>query len=163
MRSILTWQGHGWLCLPARIYLGCIFLLACVHKIAHPGSFAIDIDTYDILPIQAVNLMAITLPWVELVVGLFLLLGVATRAAAMAGAGMLVMFLAAVLVALARGMDMSCGCFASQAVANEDPISYWTILRDSAWLVTAMYIAVFDRRAIGLARLAEGLLYKPHK
>ena len=68
-----------WLALaavPLRWYVGGLFLLASVHKIAHPRAFALDIATYDVLPLQLVYLLAIRLPYVELVAGLLLLLGV---------------------------------------------------------------------------------------
>ena len=60
MNRLLAWAGHGWLALPARWYLGFVFLLACQHKIAHPGAFALDVATYGILPLSLVNLMATT-------------------------------------------------------------------------------------------------------
>ena len=55
--------------------------------------------------------------------------------------------------ALYQGLDMSCGCFASQAAAEDDPISWHTLLRDSVWLVQSIYVLVFDRNAIGVERL----------
>lgn len=150
MKRFLSWPGHSWLALPARWYLGAVFVVACLHKIAHPGSFALDIATYDIIPLQLVNLMAITLPWIELFAGLMLIVGFRTRGAALAIGGMLVVFIAAIVIALDRGLDMSCGCFASQSAAADDPISYLTVLRDCGWLLISLYILFFDRRPIGL-------------
>ncbi len=152
MRRLLDWPGHSWLALPARLYLAWIFIHASLHKIAHPGSFALDIATYDILPLSLVNLMAITLPWIEIGVGVLLVLGFRSRGASLNVAGMMVMFIAAILIALSKGLDMSCGCFASQAAAEEDPISYQTVLRDVGWLALAVYVALFDRRPLGLER-----------
>lgn len=149
MRRLLDWPGHSVLALPARVYLAAIFLLACLHKIAHPGAFALDIATYQILPLGLINLQAIVLPWVELVAGLLLLLGWRTRAAALLINGMMVMFIAAISIALAKGLDMSCGCFASQG-AVEDPISWRTIARDLGWLALGLYVQVFDRAPLGL-------------
>jgi uncharacterized membrane protein YphA (DoxX/SURF4 family) len=136
----------------ARLYLGIIFLLACWHKILEPAAFALDIATYQILPLGLVNLQAIVLPWVELAAGLLLLLGFRTRAAALLVAGMMVMFTVAISIAVAKGLDMSCGCFASQGAA-EDPISWRTIARDGSWLLLAVYVVIFDRRPLGLDRL----------
>jgi uncharacterized membrane protein YphA (DoxX/SURF4 family) len=81
-----------------------------------------------------------------------LLVGFRTRAAALLVAGMMVMFTVAITIAVAKGLDMSCGCFASQGSA-EDPISWWTILRDTSWLLLAAYVFTFDRRPFGLDRL----------
>lgn len=154
MSRFLNWRGHSWLALAARLYLGWVFVYACLHKIAHPGMFALDIATYDILPLSVINLMAITLPWVELFAGVMLIAGFRVRGASLAIAGMMVMFLVAIIIALDKGLDMSCGCFASQTT-KEDPISYLTVLRDAGWLFLAMYVAVFDRKALGIDRLLQ--------
>lgn len=141
----------AWLAVPARWYLGVLFIGACLHKIAEPSSFALDIATYDILPLALVNVMAVTLPWIELGAGGMLLAGWRVRAAALLVAGMMVVFIAALAVALSRGLDMSCGCFASQG-AEEDPISRLTVLRDLAWLGLSLWVVVFDRGLVGLDR-----------
>jgi uncharacterized membrane protein YphA (DoxX/SURF4 family) len=143
---------HGiaaWLALPARWYLGGLFVLASWHKIAVPHDFAIDVATYGILPLALVNPVAIVLPWVELVAGLMLLLGARVRAAALLVAAMVAMFLAALVMALARGLDMSCGCFASQG-AESDPISWLTVARDLAWLALSVLVFCCDRGLLGV-------------
>jgi len=148
MRSLL----HHWkpiLAVPIRYYLGFIFITACWHKILHPDSFALDIATYQILPMVFVNLLAITLPWVELASGLMLFLGWKTRAAALLVTGMMLIFTIALVIAVLRGLDMSCGCFASQGVA-EDPISWVTVARDLIWLSLSLFVLFFDRSFLGL-------------
>jgi uncharacterized membrane protein YphA (DoxX/SURF4 family) len=139
----------AWCAVPMRWYLGVLFVGACLHKIAEPASFALDIATYDILPLVAINLVAIVLPWIELFVGAMLIAGWRVRAASLLVAAMMVVFLAALCIALARGLDMSCGCFASQG-AEEDPISRLTVLRDVAWLGLALFVIAFDRGQVGL-------------
>lgn len=157
MRRFLEWPGHSWISLAARFYLAWIFIYASLHKIAHPGSFALDIATYDILPLYLVNLMAITLPWIEIAVGVLLVVGFRVRGASLSVAGMMIMFIAAIMIALDKGLDMSCGCFASQAAADEDPISYQTVIRDLGWLALAVYVFLFDRRPLGIERLLPKL------
>ena len=142
----------AWFAVPARWYLGVLFVGACLHKIAEPASFALDIATYDILPLVAVNLVAIVLPWIELYAGAMLIAGWRVRASSLIVAAMMLVFLAALWIALARGLDMSCGCFASQG-AEEDPISRVTVLRDIVWLGLALFVVVFDRGLVGLDRL----------
>jgi uncharacterized membrane protein YphA (DoxX/SURF4 family) len=139
----------AWCAVPLRWYLGVLFVGACLHKIAEPESFALDIATYDILPLVAINLVAIVLPWIELFVGAMLFAGWRVRAASLLVAAMMIVFLAALCIALARGLDMSCGCFASQG-AEEDPISRLTVLRDVAWLGLALFVIAFDRGQLGL-------------
>lgn len=133
----------------ARLYLAFVFLTACWHKILHPDAFAVDVATYQILPLSMVNLTAITLPWVEAGAGLMLFLGFRARAGALLVAGMMVVFIAALVIALWRGLEMSCGCFASQGV-EEDPISPWTVLRDVGWLALALYVLFVDRDPLGV-------------
>ncbi len=142
-------QALPWLAVPARWYLGLLFVGACLHKIAEPASFALDIATYDILPLAAVNLAAITLPWIELAAGGMLVLGWRVRAGSFLVAAMMVVFLTALVIALGRGLDMSCGCFASQG-ADHDPISRLTVARDLVWLALAGFVLAFDRGFAGL-------------
>lgn len=151
MNGVLRWQGHAYLALLARLYLACIFLLACYHKILDPGAFAIDVATYQFLPLSLINPMAIILPWIELVAGGLLLIAFRTRAAALLISGMMLMFTIAIGIALAKGLDMSCGCFASQG-AVDDPISWRTVGRDLSWMVLALYIVFLDHNPIGLDR-----------
>ena len=81
-----------------------------------------------------------------------LLVGFRTRAAALLVAAMMTMFTVAIAIALHRGLEMSCGCFASQGAA-EDPISGLTMLRDLGWLVLALYVLFLDRNPMGIDRL----------
>jgi hypothetical protein len=60
---------------------------------------------------------------------------------------MMTVFLIALIIAIYKGIDASCGCFASQSV-EEDPISYKTVIRDSLWLLIALYVLFFDREPI---------------
>lgn len=145
-----------WLLLAMRLYLGWIFLSACFHKIIYPALFAVDVATYDILPLVLINLMAIVLPWIELAAGLMLVSGFRARAGAVLTAGMMAIFVAAISVALSKGLHMSCGCFASEGAA-EDPISVLTVLRDLGWLSISLWIVVFDRKSPGLDSLLAWL------
>jgi putative oxidoreductase len=151
VKKILLWRYHPYLALPIRVYLAAVFLAACYHKLWEPGSFALDIATYQILPLYLINLMAIVLPWIELVAGVMLLLAFRTRAAALLVSGMMLMFTIAISIAVAKGLDMSCGCFAAQG-ATDDPISWRTVLRDTGWLTLALYVLIFDHTPFGLDR-----------
>ena len=139
----------AWLAVPLRWYLGVLFVGACLHKIAAPASFALDIATYDILPLNAINLVAIGLPWIELISGVMLIAGWRVRSASLVIASMMLVFLVALCIALSRGLDMSCGCFASQG-AEDDPISRMTVLRDLVWLGLGVFVFTFDRGLAGL-------------
>lgn len=147
--SFMHWKGHSLIALFVRIYLAWVFLSACWFKIVAPASFALDIATYEILPLSLINIMAIWLPWIELFVGVMLLIGLRVRPASLLVAGMMVMFIVALGIALAKGLDMSCGCFASSG-ADEDPISILTMLRDAGWLALSLYVLIFDEHPIGV-------------
>lgn len=154
MRGLLAWRGHALVALPMRLYLGAVFLWACWHKLLDPRAFALDVATYQLLPLWAVNATALTLPWVELAAGLLLVAGLKARAAAAMTAAMMAAFMVALAWALERGLNLSCGCFASTG-AESDPISWWTMARDGAWLAMALYVAALDHRPLGLDRLLE--------
>lgn len=149
MKDLRAWRGHPAVALLARWYLGWVFLAAAWHKIVDPASFALDIATYEMVPLWTINLMAITLPWIEVATGVLLFLGWRVRAACWLAGGMLVVFIIALGWALAQGLDTSCGCFASTA-GGADPITWRTILRDVAWLAIALYVGIFDRAPWGI-------------
>jgi len=149
--NFIDWSGHRWACLGARLYLGGLFVVASLHKIQHPEAFAIDVATYQFLPQVTVNLFSLAVPWVELVVGLMLILGVRVRAAGLVVSGLMLAFMLALGWALVLGLDMSCGCFASQSAKEQDPISWRTLVRDSTWLLLGLYVTWFDRNPFGLS------------
>ena len=112
-----------------RLLLAGAFIWACVHKIASPRDFALQVATYQLLPLPLVNLQAILLPWVELVCGVLLLAGFFTRPAALVTCGMNVMFIAAISMALATNLHLQCGCFSSSDAGEEMNASL--IVRDA--------------------------------
>ena len=94
-----------------RAVLGAVFMYASFDKMANPEAFAKIIDNYHVLPYQLVNPMAIFLPWVELITGLFLLTGKWVRGSLLIYTSLMVLFILALTQALVRGLDISCGCF----------------------------------------------------
>lgn len=156
MSWFFNWKGHSWISFPLRLYIGYVFLYACYHKLLYPASFAMDVATYQILPLQLVNLMAIVLPWIELATGIMIVVAWRTKAAALLIAGQMTVFIIAIIIALAKGLDMACGCFASQAM-DEDPISIMTVFRDLWWLAIPIYVIIFDRNPLGVERLIHYL------
>lgn len=152
VRRILT---HPVLALILRVYLAGIFIYASLHKINFPAEFADNIAGYLIVPYWLVNPLAVFMPWLELVCGLFLLAGVRVRAATLLIGGMLVMFTLAVIVALVQDTPIGCGCFQSVGEA----ISWWTVLRDLAWLAMAAHVYRYDT----LVHLDRLFMLKPEE
>ena len=137
VRHLLT---HPLLSLALRLYLSGVFIYASLHKINFPAEFADNIAGYLIVPHWLLNPLAVFMPWLELISGLFLLAGVRVRAASLLIGAMLVMFTAAVTVALVQDTPIGCGCFQSVGEA----ISWWTVLRDLAWLGMSAHIYRYD-------------------
>jgi uncharacterized membrane protein YphA (DoxX/SURF4 family) len=129
------------------IVLGAVFLYAAHDKILHPAEFARIVYHYQLIgPSQhigpwASNLLAVTLPWIEVVLGLMLLTGVWRREAAGVTAGLLVVFIVAVGSAVLRGIDLAnCGCFSVTGEGRAAGIKL--ILGDLALLAAALVPAL---------------------
>jgi uncharacterized membrane protein YphA (DoxX/SURF4 family) len=110
-RSAAGFLTSPWLTVRVRIALGLIFIAAALPKIVDPPSFAHAVYNYRILPGPLVNLVALALPWLELLSGLALVLGVFRRAAAAVIGALLLVFLAGIGLNLARSNPIDCGCF----------------------------------------------------
>jgi putative oxidoreductase len=94
-----------------RLLVGGAFVVAGALKVADPAKFALDVSHYRLVPYELINLVAILLPWIEITSGLFVLAGIWLRAAALVITSLTVMFLALIVSALARGLNIECGCF----------------------------------------------------
>lgn len=94
-----------------RIILGFIFIYAGAEKISNPGSFAISITNYRLLPITIINFFAITLPWIELVAGILIVFGISVKENSAIIFSMLLVFTLAIVISLFRGLSIDCGCF----------------------------------------------------
>jgi uncharacterized membrane protein YphA (DoxX/SURF4 family) len=116
-----------------RIALGVIFIYAAIPKILRPDEFADAINNYRILPYFLVNLMAICLPYVELLIGIFLIFGFRIKAVSFGALTLMVIFIIAVFSAWIRGIDINCGCFGT----GKEIISYKEIIRDIIFLLMA--------------------------
>jgi uncharacterized membrane protein YphA (DoxX/SURF4 family) len=102
---------RGWLLLLFRVIVGGVFLWAGALKIADPLEFAQNIQNYRTFPHGLAFLIAVFLPWVEVLSGAFLILGLFKRSSALVISLLLAGFIGLVALALVRGIDTSCGCF----------------------------------------------------
>ena len=103
------------LVLLCRLALGGVFIYASLDKLADPAAFAQAIGHYRIVPYSLLHAAAHLLPVTEFVVGTALILGWYRRGAALLCGAMLVIFMAAISSALVRNLDISCGCFNTDA------------------------------------------------
>jgi len=91
--------------------VGGVFVYASLGKLADPAGFAVAVSHYHLVPLPLLHAFAVVLPMVELVAGAALVLGFRLRGAALLTGAMTVVFTAAIASALARHLDISCGCF----------------------------------------------------
>lgn len=146
--------------LVARLIIGGLFLYASVHKIGDPVGFSAAIRNYMILPPAWSNIAAMTLPWIELGAGLFLVLGIQTKPAALLTTGMLAVFLGALLYAYSIGLDIDCGCFSS-AADSTGRVSWYHLVRDSVLFLLSLFILVADKGDFRIISLLLGRNLKP--
>lgn len=131
---------HPGLALAFRLLLGGVFVTASISKINFAAEFAETVASYRLVPALAVNLVAVGLPWLELVCGLMLAAGVRVRAAALVVAALLAAFGLAILVNLLRGSPIGCGCFQN----TREPMTWLSLVRDLAWMGMALHVYRYD-------------------
>jgi uncharacterized membrane protein YphA (DoxX/SURF4 family) len=145
-------SGLGpWLATLARLLVGGVFLVAGAIKLPDPAAAVRAVRAYRLLPESLVAPIAFGLPMIEIAVGLALLVGAFVRAAAIAAAVLLVVYVAAVGSAWARGLQIDCGCFGGGGQVAAGQTAYPTeILRDIGLLVVALALARRPRSRLAL-------------
>jgi uncharacterized membrane protein YphA (DoxX/SURF4 family) len=129
-----------------RVGLAAVWLVSGSIKAADPDQTYIAVRAYDVLPYPAVGPVAAALPWVELALGVVLLLGWRTRWAAVGAVVLLALFMAGVTQAWARGLRIDCGCFGGGGEVAQDQTRYGAeLLRDTGFLVLAVWLIVRPR------------------
>jgi len=93
------------------ILIGALFIYAGAVKIIDPVEFARDIDNYKMLPWKLGVGLALYLPWLEIFCGLALITRILFRGSVFIVTSLMTFFIVASIVAKARGLDVSCGCF----------------------------------------------------
>ena len=130
MRATISWV--------LRAGLAALFLYAGVAKLADVQAFAADIANYRLVPAALIGVLAAALPGVEIACALALLVPRTARAGALLAAGLLVVFTVGAIQALARDINLDCGCFGSVRA----PVTMRTIVRDVAFLASAVAVIV---------------------
>lgn len=140
-----------WLTLLARLVLGGVILAAGLLKITHPAKSAMAVRAYEVLPITLANTLGYSLPWIEVGIGLLLILGVAIKPSAIAGGILMALFIAAIAQAWARGLSIDCGCFGGGGQVAPGETKYVEeILRDTGLLLLAGYLYKFPHGKFAL-------------
>lgn len=139
MRSWSPWASTA-----ARLVLGAVLLIAGALKVGDPESSVQAVRAYELLPQGLETAVGWGLPFLEAAIGLLLLVGFGTRAAALAGGVLMVVFIVAVSSAWVRGLTIDCGCFGGGGQVAPGQTAYLQeILRDAGLLVLAAWLWVF--------------------
>lgn len=135
MKKLLTNQYFMFV---LRLVIGVTFIYAALDKITHPDQFARIIYNYHMAPGQIINLFALFLPWLEMVTGIFVIIGFWEKASTLIIGGMLVMFIIALSNALIKGVNIECGCFSTTSRAK-GPVQD-LLFRDSLLLIACALV-----------------------
>jgi uncharacterized membrane protein YphA (DoxX/SURF4 family) len=125
-----------------RVALGVIFIYAGWVKLQDPWQlFAAGVASYELLPMWAVEVVARTLPWFEIVLGVVLISGFFFRTSSTILTAILGVFFTLIVRAYIQGKQINCGCF-----GGNEPISPLTMLRDGSMLAGAVVLCVMAYR-----------------
>jgi len=144
MSGLLKFRDNEYIELIVRLAVGFIFIYAALDKIIHPGQFARIVYNYHLLPGSLINLMALMLPWVEVISGIALVVGMNKKGAVYIINLMVVMFIIAVGVNYFRGVNLECGCFTVSSKAKGETLDL--LIRDFGLLALTVYL--FFSRAV---------------
>jgi uncharacterized membrane protein YphA (DoxX/SURF4 family) len=142
-----------WITLAGRVILGTVLLVAGFLKYQHLDKSQMAVRAYDLLPNSVANFLGIFLPFVEIGIGLLLLLGAATRIASFIGGALMLIFIVGISQAWARGLSIDCGCFGGGGQVAPGTANYLPeILRDSALAAIAIYLFRYPQSKFALDR-----------
>ena len=102
------YYGHFYLII--RLLLGVMWVWASLDKIQNPAQFSRDIANYHVMPFGLENLSAIVVPWLELLIGIGLIIGVMVDGAALISFSLMLLFIVLISQAILRGFNIECGC-----------------------------------------------------
>jgi len=143
-----------WFGLLSRLILGGVLFAAGWLKIFTPAKSQMAVRAYEVLPIWLANFLGILLPWFEVGLGVLLILGIAVRLSAIAGGGLMVLFIAAISQAWARGLSIDCGCFGGGGTVDPSETKYLSeIVRDTGLALLALYLFRYPLTRFALEKL----------
>ena len=137
-----------------RVGAAAVWLVAGGAKVTNLTQFHAQVDQYRLLPHALEAPFAYALPFVELFVGAYLLVGLLTQVAAIAACLLIVVFVIAQAQAWARGLSLDCGCFGA---LSHERVGLWTILRDVALGLPSLVMACYPARLLSVDSALLGL------
>jgi uncharacterized membrane protein YphA (DoxX/SURF4 family) len=134
--------------LALRLLVGSVFVIAGIGKIIDPKHFATEIWNYHLIPMSMVNISALVLPWLELICGLLLISGVKLKANSIIIGGLLLVFILAGISAIARGLEINCGCFGKE---SEKKLDWYKILENTGLLIATVLLFISNPKSLVLS------------
>ena len=145
-----------WLGVLCRLILGGVLFAAGWLKIFTPAKSQMAVRAYEVLPNSIANFLGIFLPWFEVGLGVLLILGIAVRLSAFLGGALMVVFIAAISQAWARGLSIDCGCFGGGGAIDPSETKYLSeILRDSGLALLALYLVRYPVTRFAVEKLTK--------
>lgn len=141
-----------WLGTAARLGLAAVWLIAGATKVGDLAASGRAVNAYQVMPYELATVIGAALPFVELALGVLLLVGLATRLAAGFSAALLLVFITGIASAWSRGLAIDCGCFGSggQLAAGQAPSYLPEILRDLGFLALAGFLLIWPRTPVSV-------------
>lgn len=142
-----------------RIAMGAVFLLSGVLSSLDPAAFGAAVARYGLVPAMLVPYAAILIPSVEVVIGLCLIMGYRTRAAALLGTVLLATFIAAMVYALSAGKSFDCGCFDVKrfGIEFDETIGPKVIARNALFIAALTLVFRARRHVLSLENYRDRL------
>ena len=139
------------------IALAVIFIYAAIPKILEVDEFARSIRNYRMLPAWSINLLALWLPWIELIAGGCMIFKVGEKGGKLLILGMLLVFTAGIISAVARGLDIDCGCFGRTAsqVAQAHRVGLQKIVENLGMIIIAILLVFSSKLPPVIASVAK--------
>jgi uncharacterized membrane protein YphA (DoxX/SURF4 family) len=120
-------------------------------KIGNLQKSAMSVRAYELLPIDLANFFGYVLPWIEIGMGLLLIVGAVVSIMGLLGALIMLAFVVAIAQAWARGLSIDCGCFGGGGEIDPGETKYLsTILRDLGFFLLGVYLYYFPKGRFGL-------------
>ena len=145
-------RTRPWVGVLARVVLAGVFLIAGGTKVGDLAASGRAVDAYQLMPFSVATVVGAALPFIEIAIGLLLLIGLATRLAGALSAALLTIFIAGIASVWARGLSIDCGCFGTggQLAEGQSPQYGWEIARDVALLALAVFLVAYPRTPLSV-------------
>ncbi|MBP6525766.1 MAG: DoxX family membrane protein [Dermatophilaceae bacterium] len=138
----------------ARLFLGAVLIYAGAAKVGRPLTSERAVQAFEIFPTELAGYIGLALPFVEIVLGVLLILGLFTRPVAIVSTLLMVAFIIGIAQAWARGLTIDCGCFGGggQVAAGETKYGI-DIARDATFALAGAWLWWRPRTLASLDRL----------